>query len=87
MTSFDVNISPNCEAARLYVYAIPLMISFAADTTDVQRKELFKKIRDCVDKSIKTRNDPIAGSSLVFGKPTESDSDEYKFVAQTLQVE
>ncbi|KAK8815830.1 hypothetical protein WA538_004953 [Blastocystis sp. DL] len=77
LTSFDVNISPNCEAARF----------FATDTTDVQRKEIFKKIHDCVDKSIKTRNDPIAGSSLVFGKPTEGDSDEYKFVAQTLQVE
>lgn len=87
LTSFDVNISPNCEAARLYAFPIFLMASFATDTTDVQRKEIFKKIRDCVDKSIKTRNDPIVGSSLVFGKPTEGDSDEYKFVAQTLQVE
>ena len=87
LTSFDVNIPPNFEATRLYAFPIFLMASFATDTTDVQRKEIFKKIRDCVDKSIKTRNDPIAGSSLVFGKPTEGDSDEYKFVAQTLQVE
>ena len=87
LNSFDVNLSPNSEAAKLLAWFVFLIPSFVESTSNVMKKEIFKKIRECVDVSVKTRNDPIPGSSLLFGKPTDRDTEEYRLVTQALQVE
>ena len=87
VSSFDVNLSPNGEAAKLFVCFVFMINSFVDSTSNFVKKEIFKKIRECVEVSVKTRNDPIPGSSLLFGKPTDRDTEEYRLVTQVLQVE
>lgn len=54
------------------------MISFNSTTNEAMRKDISRKIKKCVEDSIKTRFDPIPGASLVFAKPLVSDIDGYK---------
>ena len=51
------------------------------------KKDIYRRIRSCVEKSIKTRFDPIPGASLAFGKPSDKDYDEYCNLKKSLQVE
>lgn len=54
---------------------------------DVQKKEIYQKIRSCVKTSISRKDEPIPGSSLEFGKPDGNDFNEYNRVVDELNVQ
>ena len=77
LSTFDVNLCPNTEGAKF----------FSSVISETAKREIARRIKQCVDNSVKARFDPIPGSSLIFSKPHETDFDSYHSVVSTMQLE
>lgn len=64
-----------------------VFISFSPTTSEAARADIAKRIKQCVDNSVKTCFDPIPGSSFIFSKPQANDYDSYHSVLSTMQLE
>ena len=71
----------NCKNLRV------VFSRFSPTTSETAKADITKRIKQCVDNSVKTRFDPIPGSSLVFSKPHSNDYDSYHSVISTMQLE
>ena len=71
----------NCKNLRV------MCTRFSPTTSETAKADIAKRIKQCVDNSVKTRFDPIPGSSLVFSKPHSNDYDSYHSVISTMQLE